>query len=82
MSVDRMSNNRAINISVSISGPLEELARVATSVDCTIKKMKSRVYLRPSILVLTLAIQEARMRGTQEYLARHPNGINALVRKS
>lgn len=44
ISVDRMWNNRDINIFVSIFGPWEELARVAISVGCMIRRMKSKVF--------------------------------------
>lgn len=45
------------------------------------KKMKSKVIPPCLYGMLMVAIQEARMRATQEYLTRHPNGITSRVGK-
>jgi hypothetical protein len=61
------------NIFVNIFDHLEVLARSATNVDFTTKRMKMKVFIGG--VVLTEAVNEARIRAQQEYLARHPKGL-------
>ena len=58
MFVDKMWN-KVTNISVSISDPWEDPARVAISVVCMIKKMKSRVIIFFRFLVLVLIFSDS-----------------------
>jgi len=73
------------SIFVNILDLLEGLVRNVLSVVCMIEKMKRKVFLR-SYSVLAdlwtneLAIQEARMRAMEEYIARRPTGMNLITR--
>ena len=78
-----MLRNWDINISVNTFDLSEDLAQSVLSVVCMTKKMKIKVAILPSIV--TLAIKEARLRATQEYLSRHPvvaNAVQASVREA